>query len=71
MAVAAANVALTEQLVRSRERIVNAAEDERRRLRRDLHDGLGPILTATASKIDAAGNLLRRDPDKVAALLGE
>jgi len=71
MAVAAANVAPTEQLLRSRERIVNAAEDERRRLRRDLHDGLGPILTAAASKIDAAGNFLRRDPDKVAALLGD
>jgi signal transduction histidine kinase len=71
MAVAAANVALTEQLLRSRERIVNAAEDERRRLRRDLHDGLGPILTAATSKIDAAGNLMGRDPDRVAALLGD
>jgi two-component system, NarL family, sensor kinase len=50
---------------------VNAAEDERRRLRRDLHDGLGPILTATASKVDAAGNLLHRDPGKAEALLRE
>lgn len=71
MAVAAANLALTEALIRSRERVVNAAEDERRRLRRDLHDGLGPILTAAASKVDAAGNLLRRDPARVATLLAE
>lgn len=71
IAVAAANLALTEALLRSRERIVNAAEEERRRLRRDLHDGLGPILTAAASKVDAAGNLLSRDPERVAALLSE
>jgi signal transduction histidine kinase len=71
MAVAAANVALTEQLRRSRERIVNAAEDERRRLRRDLHDGLGPILTAATSKVDAAGNLLNREPDRARVLLSE
>lgn len=69
VAVAAANVALTEQLVRSRERVINAAEEERRRLRRDLHDGLGPVLTAAATRVDASRNLLRRNPEEADELL--
>lgn len=70
-AVAAANVVLTQELVRSRERIINAAEEERRRLRRDLHDGLGPVLTAAASRVDASRNLLRRDVDKADDILND
>lgn len=69
VAVAAANLLLTEELVRSRERVINAAEDERRRLRRDLHDGLGPVLTAAATRVDASRNLVRRDVDKADDLL--
>jgi signal transduction histidine kinase len=70
-AVAAANLNLTEDLMRSRDRIVNAAEEERRRLRRDLHDGLGSVLTAAASRLDAARNLLERDRHRVDELLAE
>lgn len=70
-AVAASNVLLTQELVRSRERIISAAEEERRRLRRDLHDGLGPVLTAAATRVDAARNFLRRDLDRSDELLGE
>lgn len=51
-AVAVANVGLTEDLQRSRERLVGAREEERRRLRNDLHDGLGPQLTGVALGLD-------------------
>jgi signal transduction histidine kinase len=56
---------------RSREQIVSAREEERRRLRRDLHDGLGPVLTGITFRADAAGNLLSTDPDRAAMLLRE
>jgi two-component system, NarL family, sensor kinase len=42
---------------------VTAREAERRRLRRDLHDGIGPALTGIAMKADAATNKLRSDTD--------
>jgi signal transduction histidine kinase len=48
---------LLDQLQVSRERLVVAREDERRRLRRDLHDGLGPLLTGVALSADTASNL--------------
>jgi signal transduction histidine kinase len=46
--------ALTADLLDSRQRLVSAREEERRRLRRDLHDGLGPLLTGIGLNIDAA-----------------
>jgi signal transduction histidine kinase len=70
LAVAVHATLLSAQLQASRERIVAAQEEERRRLRRDLHDGLGPVLTGMAFQIDAATNLLRTDPDRALALLG-
>jgi two-component system NarL family sensor kinase len=45
---------LTADLLDSRHRLVSAREEERRRLRRDLHDGLGPLLTGAGLTIDAA-----------------
>ncbi len=60
---------LTRDLQQSRERIVTAREEERRRLQRDLHDGLGPTLASGSFKVEAARNLLRRDPDQADALL--
>ncbi|MFN8053720.1 MAG: histidine kinase [Acidimicrobiales bacterium] len=44
---------LTGELQRARERLVTAAEDERRRLRRDLHDGLGSRLTGISYQVEA------------------
>ncbi len=60
--VAAYNVRLTQDLQRSRERLVTAREEERRRLRRDLHDGLGPALAAMMLELDAVRNLLGNQP---------
>ncbi|GAA0229140.1 M12 family metallopeptidase [Cryptosporangium japonicum] len=45
---------LTRDLQESRERLVRAQEEERRRLRRDLHDGLGPSLTGMSMQVRAA-----------------
>lgn len=45
---------LAGELQASRSRIVAAREEERKRLRRDLHDGLGPALAAIGLKLDAA-----------------
>jgi signal transduction histidine kinase len=67
--VASYAVRLTADLQRSRERLVTAREEERRRLRRDLHDGLGPALASVALMADAARNLLAHDPDAADALL--
>jgi signal transduction histidine kinase len=51
---AAYAVRLTRDLQRSRLDLVSAREEERRRLRRDLHDGLGPTLAGTLLKLEAA-----------------
>ncbi|WP_141014405.1 sensor histidine kinase [Nocardioides sambongensis] len=63
---------LAEELQRSRERLVAAREEERRRIRRDLHDGLGPTLSGIVFAVDAARITLDRDPagaaDQLAAV---
>lgn len=69
LAVAVHATALSAQLQTSRERIVAAREEERRRLRRDLHDGLGPTLTGVALTADAAANLVDRDVARARELL--
>jgi two-component system, NarL family, sensor kinase len=71
VAVALHAVLLSQELQRSRERLVAAREEERRRLRRDLHDGLGPILTAVTLKADAARSVLAAAPDQADGLLAE
>lgn len=67
--VAAYAVRLTADLQRSREALVLAREEERRRLRRDLHDGLGPALAGLTLKIEAARHLLTSDPKAAEAQL--
>ena len=61
--------ALAADLQESREATITAVEEERRRLRRDLHDGLGPRLSGIAFTSDAARNLVRSDPEAADALL--
>jgi two-component system NarL family sensor kinase len=66
---AASAVALSIEVQRSRERLVTAREEERRRLSGDLHDGLGPTLAGAVLTIDAARRVLATDPDAADALL--
>ena len=54
-------VRLTADLQRARERIVAAREEERRTLRRDLHDGIGPTLAGITLQVDVARSLLVTD----------
>ena len=60
---AAKSVLLTRELQRSRERLVTARAEERRRLRRDLHDGLSPQLVGVALKLDGIRNRLEDLPE--------
>ena len=69
VAAAARASALARQLQSSREQLVAAREEERRRLRRDLHDGLGPSLGAVVLRIDTARNLALTRPADADAVL--
>jgi signal transduction histidine kinase len=60
---------LTTDLALERTRVTNATLAERDRLRRDLHDGLGPSLSGIALGLQAAATAHRADPGSVPALL--
>jgi signal transduction histidine kinase len=62
-------VQLSNELRQSRQRIVTGREDERRRLRRDLHDGLGPQLASQTLGLEAVGQLMSANPEKANHLL--
>ena len=64
-------VRLTADLQRSRERLVTTREEERRRLRRDLHDGLGPTLGYLTLGLDTTRRLFSQDPKSAERLLLE
>ncbi|MEV0618195.1 histidine kinase [Nonomuraea sp. NPDC050404] len=61
---------LHADLLASRERIVTTREEERRRLRRDLHDGLGPSMAGIGLRLDAARRTLDAG-SPVATIFGE
>jgi signal transduction histidine kinase len=71
LAVAVRATLLARDLGQAREALVTAREEERRRLRRDLHDGLGPALTGVVLNADAARRLVPADPDRAVALLAD
>ena len=60
-----------EELQRSRERLVAAQDEERRRIERNLHDGAQQQLIALAVKARLAQQLAERDPGASAGLLGD
>jgi signal transduction histidine kinase len=69
--VAVSAVRLTADLRRSRERLVATREEERRRLRRDLHDGLGAQLAGLTVQAGVLRSLVRRDPEAAEQLVDE
>jgi signal transduction histidine kinase len=62
---------LSVDLQRSRERLVLAREEERRRIGRDLHDGLGPQLAGLTMTGEAARDLVRINPHRAEELLAD
>jgi signal transduction histidine kinase len=69
VAVAVHAAQVDRQLEVSRSRLVTTREEERRRLRADLHDGLGQHLAGVVLSIGAARNVLARDPRGAEQLL--
>lgn len=65
----ARSVRLTMALQRSRERLVMAQEEERRRIRHDLHDELGPSLASQTFQLDAILERIEDDPERAKPLL--
>lgn len=70
-AMAVRSARLADDLQESREQLVLAREEDRRRIRRDLHDGLGPVLGGVAMRLDAAGNALDGDPETTRRLVAQ
>lgn len=69
LAVALGALGLSADLQATQNRLLATREEERRRLRRDLHDGLGPTLTGLAMSADAGVNVLDHDPEQARMLL--
>ncbi|MGW0535662.1 sensor histidine kinase [Streptomyces sp. NPDC003032] len=64
---ALASLRLQEELRTSREQILTAREEERRHLRRDIHDGLGPTLAGLRLRVEnTTTRLTAEDPVRAA-----
>ncbi len=62
-------VVLSQELQSARQRIVSLREEERRRIRRDLHDGLGPSLAGLTFTLEAVRNLSDSNLERADELL--
>jgi signal transduction histidine kinase len=69
VAAAAHAVGLAQELRDARRRLVELREEERRRIRRDLHDGLGPALAGLTFTLDAVHNVAASDLERANTLL--
>ena len=69
VAVGVQEVRLVKALQESRAALVLTREAERARIRRDLHDGLGPMLVGTTFNLEAAQNVIGHDPEKAQRLI--
>jgi signal transduction histidine kinase len=69
--VAVHTIQLTTDLRFSRQRLVTTREEERRRLRRDLHDGLGASLAALHLEMGALRRMIRGNPEKAEVMVDE
>jgi two-component system NarL family sensor kinase len=69
--VAVQSVSLTAELQQSRKDLVTAREEERRRLRRDLHDGVGPTLAAMSMKLEVLNDRVSPDDRAIVEQLGQ
>jgi signal transduction histidine kinase len=65
------NVRLIEELRASRQRLVSAQDEERRRLERNIHDGAQQQLVALAVKLRLVEALAAKDPTKATEMAGE
>jgi signal transduction histidine kinase len=66
-ATAARTSRLADELQSSRDRLVNTREDERHRIRRDLHDGLGPAMAGVVYQLETARLLVDSEPARAGA----
>jgi signal transduction histidine kinase len=69
---AAATISATTlnlDLHESRTRLVTSREDERRRIRKDLHDGVGPKLALLSMNLEVIKELIATDPDSAKRLV--
>jgi signal transduction histidine kinase len=62
------NVALIEDLRGSRQRLVAAQDEERRRLERNLHDGAQQQLVSLSVKLGLLGKIVMHEPDRAAPM---
>ncbi len=68
---ALSNAGLVEDLRASRQRLVAAQDEARRRLERNLHDGAQQDLVALAIKLRLAGAAADEDPAQTKEIIGE